>query len=176
MLKKSAYKQVALCITWCVLCVSNLYAAQAGFASHLRPPHRAILQKWLAGKGDLRLATPEDGKVEEVLIRIRRERGRNYHPYYAVGDFNRDGKQDFAVVLVNRRKTAGNFAVAVFNGNFSKSKSIVPAYFNEGFETGDMLFKSGNRLLIGPYESDNCLILQPRGRGYVARDCLADAS
>ncbi len=40
---------------------------------------------------------------ESGLAAIRKEDNKNYQPYYAVGDFNGDGKQDFAVALVKKR-------------------------------------------------------------------------
>jgi hypothetical protein len=43
----------------------------------------------------------------------------DYHPYIATGDFNGDGAEDFAVVLIDRTKQEQNFALIVFNGPFN---------------------------------------------------------
>ncbi len=88
-----------------------------------RPQHEELVKQWLASRPELRLATDADYayKADLAAERIGNE---SYHPYYAVGDFNGDGQEDFAVALVNRRKHTANFAIAVFNG--SKVRPVRP--------------------------------------------------
>jgi hypothetical protein len=47
----------------------------------------------------------------------------DYHPDIATGDFNGDGVEDFAVVLIDRTKQEKNFTLIVFNGPF-KSETL----------------------------------------------------
>ncbi len=112
---------------------------------------------------------------EDGLAAMRKEKGRNCHPYYAVGDFNGDGKEDFAVALINKHKRKSKFAIAVFNGPVG-SKSA-PSFLDEQWDLSDGGFwvgsvRKGNRLIAGTFQSDDCFVLQPRRRGYVWKDCL----
>lgn len=155
----------------------TVQAAQLESAPYLRAPHRTVLQQWLAGKPRLRLATEKDCLNKEGLKATRQENGQNYQPYYAVGDFNHDGQEDFAVALINPGKRARKFAIAIFNGPFSPRDprhAIVPAFFTEGIDLSDggLVVLSGNRLVAGVFQTDNCVVLRPSGRTYVMKNCL----
>jgi hypothetical protein len=164
----------------CMLCALpvNTSAEQNELAAPLRAEHRAVVQKWLTLNNELRLPTNGDITNKEALRRERETRGKTYYPFYAVGDFNRDGREDFAVILVSRRgryRNTNPFAVAVFNGPFGRAgSSSRPAFFEAGFDSSDWLFfrPDDRLLLIGPPESDNCFILKPSGRKYIIRNCL----
>ena len=167
----------------CFILLSFLYAVPLSaataqpqdFASLMRPQHRAIVRRWLRREKGLRPATEIDVANKEDLRRQREIGGKDYHPFYAVGDFNGDQREDFAIILVTGRgryQHINAFAVAVFNGPFRQGRKISPSFLEEGFDNSDWLFyKSGGNLLVGPPESDNCFILQPRGRRYVILDC-----
>jgi hypothetical protein len=161
-------------LTAVILCslIEGVNAQQGSSASHLRPQHKAAVEQWLLSrKLALRVATLADCSNEEGLANTRKERGKNYHSYYAVGDFNGDRKQDFAVALIRDGKRNEQFAIAIFNGPFGRNS--VPAYFVEGWDLGDGgLFIGGGDVIAGPFESDNCVILRPRGKKYVIKDCL----
>jgi hypothetical protein len=95
----------------------------------------------------------------------------DYHPYVATGDFNSDGVRDFAVVVIDRSKSAQNFVLVVFNGPFS-SKASTPTFEESGLDLrGEGLFfgpprPKPYRLVMGPFESDDTAILVPQGRTY----------
>lgn len=154
--------------------VGAVKAQQRDAASHLRSEHREVVQQWLdSSKLALRVATIADNSNKEGLAITRIEKGKSYHPYYAVGDFNGDRKQDFAIALISKRKRKEPFALAIFNGPVGKNS--VPAYFAEGWDlSGGGLFGDKIGVVVGPFESDNCVILSKRGKSYVIKDCLEE--
>jgi hypothetical protein len=152
--------------------------SQRQTASHVRPQHKEVAEQWLtssARRANLRIASEKDCLNKSGLAATRKERGRNYHPYYAVGDFNRDGREDFAIAFVNDGRRQGKFSFAIFNGPFSNSS--VPAYIDENVDLSEMGFGYGGRgsdLLLGEFQSDYCVILKPRGKTYRGKPCLED--
>lgn len=163
-----------------VMILTALFSAhgQQGSASYLRAEHKAIVEEWLKQRRDLRLATEADNISKEGLAATRKEQGRNYSPYYAVGDFNGDGKEDFAVAFVKTRKSKWPFTVAIFNGPLAGNS--VPAFTtDDDLRSGGLFYKAKakpreGRLIVGVFESDDCVILRPRGKTYVIKDCLVD--
>jgi hypothetical protein len=95
----------------------------------------------------------------------------DYHPYVANGDFNGDGVEDFAVVLVDRTKQQKNFTLIVFNRPF-KAEILSPAFMESGMDLQNTGLFYGlprpkpYRLLLGRFESDSGALLIPHGRGY----------
>ncbi len=144
--------------------------------SYLRPSHKTVVEKWLKMRPDLRLATEADNTNKEGLAGTRRDRGQGYQPYYAVGDFNGDRKEDFAIALVKKKKGTWPFVFAIFNGplaRFTKPSFIA----DTDLADGGIFFNpksspSQFRLAYGTFESDDCVILLPRGRTYVGNACL----
>lgn len=135
-----------------------------------------VLKIWLARHSTYRQATDEDCDCAGDIQQIRAGYGgwkpvRDYHPYIATGDFNGDGVEDFAVVLVDRSKQDKNFALIVFNGPF-KSETPSPAFFQPGMDLKYIGLFYGPprpkpyRLGLGPFESDSGGLLVPHGRGY----------
>lgn len=149
-------------------------AAQLDSIPYLRTQHRLILDQWLKTKPTLRLATENDCVNREGLAATRQENGQNYQPYYAVGDFNRDQKEDFAVALIDNRRGSPKFAIAVFNGPIAGGRATIPNFFATGIDlsTGGLVLLSGNRLVAGVFQSDDCVVLRPRGRSYAMKACL----
>ena len=145
---------------------------------HIWPKHRAVLQQVLLNRPGWRPATMEDafaGETDEGREYKRGEiayHGKNFHPYYAVGDFNQDGSEDFAVILINADDLPPKFAVAIFNGPFTQNQRPVPTFFSEKVSSNDWLFwvtddRFGKRFLVGPPGSDAGFIIRPRGRRYI---------
>jgi hypothetical protein len=157
------------------LLIGFITPAQLPSTSHLRSQHSEIIKGWLSHRSDLRLATEADCVNKNGLAAMRKEKGRNYQPYYAVGDFNLDGEEDFAVALINSKKRKWKFAVAVFNGPLAALRA--PSFLDEQSDLSDGGFwvgsvAKGNRLIAGTFESDNCIILQPRRKSYVWKNCV----
>ena len=165
--------KIIRCLAVCAVALT-IQAAQLESASYLRTSHRTVLQRWLPNKPALRLASEKDCLNKEGLKATRQENGQSYQPYYAVGDFNRDGEEDFAVALINQGKRSRRFSIAIFNGPFNTRRSTLPNFFSEGVDlsTGGLVWLSGNRLVAGVFQSDDCVLLRPSGRTYVMKNCL----
>ena len=163
-----------------LLCVvaGTLKAQKKELPSFIKTAHGEVIERWLAQsprRANLRVATDRDCRNKEGLTAERKER-RNYQPYYAVGDFNHDGVEDFAVAFIDDRKRRYKFTFAIFNGPFRGVGA--PAYVNQDTDLSMMGFHwhSGpkNNLLLGEFQSDVCSIFKPRGKTYRAQDCLGD--
>lgn len=156
----------------------TLVRGQRDSASHLRAEHRVVVEEWFKLRSDLRLALIADNANSEGLAATRKERGRNYHPYYAVGDFNGDGREDFAVALVKKKRSEWPFLFAIFNG--PSAKATKPSFIIDAdLRDGGIMYNPqararDGRLLFGTFQSDNCVIVRPRGRTYLTRACLDD--
>jgi hypothetical protein len=169
--RRLLYFSVLVLSALCVLVAEKPAQNRGAAALHIRPEHKRAVELWLTESPNLRVATIADCLNKGGLAATRKQFGRNYHPYYIVGDFNGDRKQDFAIALIRDNKRETPFAIAIFNGPLGKNS--VPAYFSEEWDLSDGgLFVGGGGILAGPFESDNCVLLRPRGRKYVAEDCL----
>ena len=159
------------------------------YFAHMRPEHRKVLQQWLRTKPNLRPAVEEidsylfnqkDGQsIEESKESLSETIGNDGNQYYAVGDMNRDGKQDFAVLLIDTSKKNGDsdvFGLAIFNAPFSPGSA--PAYYENKLQSSSSSYISfdgpnaKNRLFLGKIESDMiCATYYPKGRTYFFKDC-----
>jgi len=163
-------QRLGLCALF--LCCLTASAAQSDVPSFINPAHRQVLRGFLRTRPDLRVATYADAENKRTLEFLNEGYGENKSPYYAVGDFNNDGREDFAVAFVNTRRPK-DFAVAVFHGPFRGRRSVAPAYYNEKeFGTDAFLFASTaerpHTLSVGISGGDMTTMLKPRrrGRGY----------
>jgi photosystem II stability/assembly factor-like uncharacterized protein len=163
--------------------------ARVDYFAHLKPEHREVLREWLKGRTHLRPAVEEvdnyffreqnKANFEEYLKFLRGSLGRGRYQYYSVGDMNHDGRKDFAVLLVDARKTKDkmdHFALAIFNAPFSKGKGA--AYYEDGLSGISNCYivfdrERGGYLFLGLFESDVlCATYYPKGRTYYFKDCL----
>jgi len=153
------------------LCCLNASAAQeiGDVPSFINPAHRQVVRGFLRTRPYLRVATYADAENKRTLEFLNEGYGETKSPYYAVGDFNNDGREDFALAFVNTRQPQ-NFAVAIFNGPFRGRRSAQPAYYNEReFGTEAFLFASTaerpHMLVVGISGGDMTTMLKPRRRG-----------
>lgn len=151
-------------------------------ASPLRPQHEELVKQWLASRPELRLATDADYAYKADLA-AERIGDKSYHPYYAVADFNGDGQEDFAVALVNTRKRAANFAIAVFNGSKVRATApSAPTFLGEGYDLRRQAFtlaedtENARRTILFAENSENgrCLRLRVGRKGYFIERCQID--
>jgi hypothetical protein len=161
-----------LLLTVCLVLVSPAWSGHT-----LTAQEQKMLKGWLAHHAEYRLATDEDCDCASDIEQMKTGYGglmkpvRNYHPYVATGDFNGDGVEDFAVVVINPSKEEKNFALVVFNGPF-KSDTALPAFMQSGLDLKYTGLSYGPprpkpyRLLLGRFESDSGVLLIPHGRGY----------
>ena len=170
------------------------------YFAHLQSAHEEVLREWLKTKTFLRPAVEEvDNSMfdenaysekekfkenfEGNMKFLRETVGENGYQYYVKGDFNKDGKEDFAVLLVDNRKKdvdADWFSLAIFNAPFKKGKS--PSYYEEnlhGITNCYIVFsdqfseKPGKYLFLGKFESDYyCATYYPKGNTYRFEDCI----
>ena len=95
----------------------------------------------------------------------------DYAPYQAVGDFNNDGKIDFAVVLIDTSKQARPFVLAIFNGPL-RAEMPKPSFIKNGLDLrgGGLFFGPPRpkpyRLIVGHFGAEG-VELNPRGASYV---------
>jgi hypothetical protein len=136
-----------------------------------------VLKNWLVRHSEYRQGTDEDCDCADDIEQMKAGSGGvwrpvpDYHPYAATGDFNGDGMEDFAVVVVDSSKQEKNFVLVVFNGPFNSDASS-PAFMQSGLDLRSYGLFYGPprpkpyRLLLGRFESDSGSLLVPHGRGY----------
>jgi hypothetical protein len=169
---------IAVLILLSALCLPQGHTKRDYFA-HLKPEHRAVLKAWLEHyKPWLRPAVEDlDSIYDKNPEKIRRILGKEAHQFYTFGDFNGDGKEDFAVILVDDREDYTKVcdhevcsAFAIFNGDFSANPS--PAFYREELdmlEYGYLAFsqKVKQRLYFGSLKGYYfCSTLMPKGNSY----------
>ena len=145
--------------------------------------HRNALDNYLKTRAgvSLRLETILDRKYLDYMSETL---GTGFRPNYAVGDFNRDKKTDFAVLLSrpgkpkNQNPEDGSqssehfpdfpMVLIVFNGG--PGLTFKPAFTMDFFGPRASFIhfdKSGRRLYFGIFETDSdTFSLMPRGSGY----------
>jgi hypothetical protein len=142
----------------------------------LSSEQQKTLANWLAAHPEFRVSTDADCDCAEEIRRVKAGSEGvwkpipDYHPYIATGDFNGDGIQDFAVVVIDRSKSSKSFTLLVFNGPITSHQG--PAFIAPDLELrGQGIFfgpprPKPYRLVLGRFESDNSAILVPHGQTY----------
>lgn len=168
------------CVLFILIASAGIKAQQAEVPDYFSAEHRAVMKKWLAKNPKFLVAADKDcGQCANEIANQRRMSGDDYHPYYVVGDFNGDGKKDFAVALTeleadDEGRAEQKFMVLVFNAPFSR-RTAAPAFAKDelSLRDGGLFFGQPRqrpyRLFIGLFGNDQGLTLIPRGRKYIAR-------
>jgi hypothetical protein len=162
-----------------ILMICLVLTTPAWSGHTLTAQEQRVLESWLAHHPEYRIATDEDCDCADDIKQMKAGSGGawkpvpDYRPHIATGDFNGDGVEDFAVIVIGPSKQEKNFAIVVFNGPF---KGETPAFFESGLDLKyqGMFFGPPRpkpyRLLVGRFESDSGSVLVPHGRGYKWRD------
>ena len=144
------------------------WAAAPAEPAYLKTADRAMIRSWLAGHPGYRLTTDADCRCDQRIRDLRTSSGawpaqRDFHPYFARGDFNRDRHEDIAlgVRAVGER---GQFRVLIL------SRYAKP-YLSDRFLLGEAIFYGPPRpkpylLLVGRFETEAGSLEPTRGGGY----------
>src|SRR5207249_4936873 len=117
---------------------------------YLSPTQASVVQRWLeASQSTWRPATEKD--YDKSIIQDFGTEYRHRMPFYAVGDFNRDGKEDFAIILVKESSSGKAFGVAVFNGDLDSTRVMEPTFFTNNVNLGDVIVPLKDGLMVGRY-------------------------
>lgn len=149
--------------------------------SQLLPAHASALQQFLSIHPDLDFLS-ENGCDRDTLRDMRKNFGARFMPYYRVGDFNHDGRQDFAMILMkdtppkedpglaDTHRLQYEVTVVVFNGlRGGRFKAV----FVKNTTAPLVCFlavsqEKRSKLYFGIYETDTGFIMTPAGQGYIA--------
>jgi hypothetical protein len=163
----------------CVSLVAVLFllALPARGEHTLTSQQHKVLANWLAGHPQYRSAKDDDCECASDIRQMRDGYGGNsmpvpdYHPFAATGDFNGDGAEDFAVIVVDQSKNENPGTLLVFNGPF-KSPAKSPAFLKSGLRLKLQALFYGppmvvpHQLVLGCFACDAGSAVIPHGRGY----------
>jgi hypothetical protein len=172
----------ALLFTW------SLNALAVELPAFILSQHHATLKQYLERHPYFKIGTDALCSCDDEFVWFRKSEPQ-FQPYYAVGDINDDGIDDFAVGLVDSRKPPDIdplLTVVIFHGPFSKARpskglAVIRDYavrrpqevlyvFKTRIENGHRL---GARLDLGPgpFGSDDVWTIQYdwKLRRYVVR-------
>lgn len=134
----------------------------------LSPVHRAAVQKYI-DRNKSNSFLPETWFERDTLKAARSQWGfgAKFRPYYQVGDFNRDKRQDFAVILLVGKSAGspkGGMNIVIFNGG--KGGYEVAHIDREPASTA-LYLRFNNQLHAGIMETDSVWRFVRAGKGYI---------
>ena len=152
---------------------NGLEIKHADFA-RMQPAHAAVLQRWLCfQKANMRPARDEKNSLSSQKY-FRQDRPSE-DPFYAVGDFNKNGIPDFAVILdyfvprIHPETKRGINALAIFEMSpETTGNQPEAAYFTDVMDALFIVgtFSESGTLWSGSYPSDDGIIFVPKGKTY----------
>jgi hypothetical protein len=170
-----------------LLLLSSLNVAAQKSVSQLAPAHASALQQFLSEHSDLDFLSERDCD-REALKGMREHFGARFMPFYRVGDFNYDGRQDFALVLAkdtppkedpdlaDTHRFQYEVTVVVFNG---LRRGGYKAVFIKNTTAPLVCFlamsqEKRSKLYFAIYETDAGFVITPAGQGYIAEALSED--
>lgn len=171
-------KEIALSLL-CLLSLPVVVAGQKS-VSELAPAHASALQEFLTSRPELKFLS-EKSIDQNYLKHMRKDLGARLTPFYRKGDFNGDGKQDFALILAREGRPEDQgpdiaashryrhpMAIVIFNGITRRAYKPV---FTKNITAPLVCFLNTTggkkkRLSFGVYETDESFTMTPAGQGY----------
>lgn len=152
-------------------------AVPRGSLSSYTVGQRSALQSFLAANPKCRFL-PEGSFNAETLEAARKQWGfgNDFTPYYQVGDFNKDGKLDFAVVLLSGKSTSdpeSGMHIVIFNG-VAEDKYEAVHVEREAFNEALFIRSMDTGLYTGIMETGAAGCFVPAGTGYIVEPCGSD--
>jgi hypothetical protein len=167
---RNRLKLTALLFTW------SLNSSATELPAFILNQHHATLKLYLERHPYFKIGTDSLCSCDDEFVWFRKSEPQ-FQPYYAVGDINDDGIEDFAVGLVDSRKPdiASMLTVVIFHGPFLKTRpadglAVIRDYavkrpqevlsvFKTRIENG---YRYGARLDLGagPFGSDDIWKIQ----------------
>ena len=153
-----------------------LFQSPGLFASHTRDSEqKGVIAAWLSAHPGYRIAEDRDCECNDEISSMHTGYDGNsepvpdYHPYVVSGDFNGDGIDDLAVVVVSMQSPRDS-TLLVFNGPLEVHHPVPAFIWAVGDLKGTGLFFGAPlpkpyRLVIGHFESEG-IVLQPEGGTY----------
>lgn len=162
-----------------IVCSIPVFAQRT--VADLKPSHAVALERFLSKNKDYGFLSEK--VLDADYLKRMREYFKRLKPYYAVGDFNRDSVEDFALVLSKKGEVEDqgegmaethrynhSLAVIIFNG---VKKGGFRQAFLEDLKVPTACFinvTDGKKkeLYFGVFESDaDTFTMTPVGRGYI---------
>lgn len=140
----------------------------------MSPAHALVLKRWLRQQRNNMRPLRQDENSASSQKYFRQDHP-NDDPFYAVGDFNSNGIEDFAVILtyfapdISPETKRPLNALAVFEMSPANKVSMTPkaAYFSDQIDSLFIISGKGkDYLAISSYPSDDGFYLVPKGNIY----------
>ena len=171
----------ALLLTIVFVALTGHAAAQKteakNYFAHLKAEHAAAVKNYIGTQKNLRPALETDCENQTGLELMREVHGADYHPYYAVYDFDKDEIKDFAIVLFDAKaKPDARFSLVVFKGAankiFKTAFTIPKTDLSFGGIELETLKKGVVKLRIVNFQTEQgCSVLHWRNRKLVLTEC-----
>jgi hypothetical protein len=173
------YAAIVLIISFMLYLAPKVSAQKS--VSELSPAHASALQQFLTKHDGLEFLS-ETVTEQSILKDMRKNFGIHFRPFYRVGDFNRDGVQDFALILAKEGGPTGDngpdisethrylyeVTIVIFNGVRGSYKPVFVKTTKAPLVCFlNMTYEKKKRLTFGVYETDEGFILTPAGKGYI---------
>jgi hypothetical protein len=151
------------------------FGATLAFGRHtFTPDEEKVVNEWLSGNPDFRAATDNDCSCAKSLTTIRTGAAvgdhavPDYDPYRVAGDFNKDGFEDIAVVVLRRSNPTSGFALLIFNQDAGGRFTLAYSSMGQDLRGKGLFFghpARGNWLQLGSFYSP-LIWFAPKGGTY----------